>query len=138
MMKCPKCPAAKLNKGLSQEGVVLDYCPICLGIWFDAGEVAKHFAINQDIPPNPTQQQSDSTTIHTCPRCQGTLVEVPYTNGLDLLVDYCSSCAGIWFDNFETERLADWLTTQNNASLLQAVQQVRSTEASSTDKTSTN
>jgi Zn-finger nucleic acid-binding protein len=135
-MKCPKCPSAKLNKGLSQEGVVLDYCPICLGIWFDAGEVAKHFSIAQDIPPNATQQQADNTTLHTCPRCEGVLVEISYTTGLDLLVDYCSNCAGIWFDNFESEKLAEWLTTQNNPSLLQAVQQVRNSEPSKADSVS--
>jgi len=39
-MKCPRCAAVNLNL-MERQGVELDYCPECRGIWLDRGELEK-------------------------------------------------------------------------------------------------
>ena len=39
-MKCPACPDATLVM-TDRQGVEIDYCPACRGIWLDRGELDK-------------------------------------------------------------------------------------------------
>lgn len=39
-MKCPNCPDATLVM-TDRQGVEIDYCPTCRGIWLDRGELDK-------------------------------------------------------------------------------------------------
>lgn len=39
-MKCPTCPDAVLVMA-DRQGVEIDYCPTCRGIWLDRGELDK-------------------------------------------------------------------------------------------------
>ena len=39
-MKCPSCPDTTLVM-TDRQGVEIDYCPVCRGIWLDRGELDK-------------------------------------------------------------------------------------------------
>lgn len=39
-MKCPVCPDSTLSM-LDRQGVEIDYCPHCRGVWLDRGELEK-------------------------------------------------------------------------------------------------
>lgn len=39
-MKCPSCPETTLVM-TDRQGVEIDYCPACRGIWLDRGELDK-------------------------------------------------------------------------------------------------
>ncbi len=39
-MKCPTCPDTTLNI-TNRQGVEVDYCPDCRGVWLDRGELDK-------------------------------------------------------------------------------------------------
>ena len=39
-MKCPVCPDASLVM-TDRQGVEIDYCPTCRGVWLDRGELDK-------------------------------------------------------------------------------------------------
>ena len=39
-MKCPTCPDAALVM-TDRQGVEIDYCPACRGVWLDRGELDK-------------------------------------------------------------------------------------------------
>ncbi len=39
-MKCPRCPSTTLLLS-ERQGVEIDYCPDCRGIWLDRGELDK-------------------------------------------------------------------------------------------------
>ena len=43
-MKCPCCPDATLSM-MDRQGVEIDYCPSCRGIWLDRGELDKLLAL---------------------------------------------------------------------------------------------
>ena len=42
-MKCPRCETATLDER-DRDGVTIDVCTSCRGIWFDRGEVEKLIA----------------------------------------------------------------------------------------------
>ena len=39
-MKCPVCPESTLLMS-DRQGVEIDYCPNCRGVWLDRGELDK-------------------------------------------------------------------------------------------------
>lgn len=63
-MKCPTCPDATLVM-TDRQGVEIDYCPACRGIWLDRGELDKLLeragAMSAAQAPNPraAQRQPD-------------------------------------------------------------------------------
>jgi uncharacterized protein len=48
-MKCPTCPDAILLLS-DRQGVEIDYCPTCRGVWLDRGELDKLMAIGAAQP----------------------------------------------------------------------------------------
>lgn len=51
-MKCPKCPATVLLMS-DRQGVEIDYCPQCRGVWLDRGELDK--LIERSAAPEPVR-----------------------------------------------------------------------------------
>src|SRR5665647_1124113 len=54
-MKCPVCITAEL-KMTDRQGVEIDYCPDCRGIWLDRGELDK--IIERSYSQSPQTQQA--------------------------------------------------------------------------------
>lgn len=66
-MKCPSCPDTTLVMS-DRQGVEIDYCPACRGIWLDRGELDKLLdraaaaplaAAAAAAPPPRSRQQPD-------------------------------------------------------------------------------
>ena len=53
-MKCPVCNDANLVMS-ERQGVEIDYCPQCRGVWLDRGELDK--IIERSASPAPQQSQ---------------------------------------------------------------------------------
>ena len=47
---CPRCKKKTLSYFNTSEGVVLDFCEECSGIWFDKDELASYIELSSDIP----------------------------------------------------------------------------------------
>jgi len=58
-MKCPNCPDATLVM-TDRQGVEIDYCPTCRGIWLDRGELDKLLerAAAESAPPTAPVSRS--------------------------------------------------------------------------------
>lgn len=52
-MKCPHCPDAVLAM-VDRQGVEVDYCPQCRGVWLDRGELDKLLE-RAASPPAPSK-----------------------------------------------------------------------------------
>jgi Zn-finger nucleic acid-binding protein len=56
-----KCPTCNINLVMAdRQGVEIDYCPQCRGVWLDRGELDKiieRAATATAAPPPPPQQQ---------------------------------------------------------------------------------
>ncbi|NIM18161.1 MAG: hypothetical protein GTO45_39670 [Candidatus Aminicenantes bacterium] len=95
---CPKCKKPTLSNFNTSEGVVVDFCDQCFGIWFDKDELANYIELSKDIPEIKEMKEQARKTGLACPKCKGTLEELPFSSQTNILVDRCESCGGIFFD----------------------------------------
>ncbi|MDP8254239.1 MAG: zf-TFIIB domain-containing protein, partial [Candidatus Alcyoniella australis] len=103
---CPRCKDTALASTPAANGIIVDVCPRCHGIFLDYGEV-NYFVRPGEIDPyyqtgliEPHQSQL------RCPN-DGQMM---WEGGLlhkDLQVDECSHCRGLWFGNKELAKLQD-------------------------------
>ena len=57
-MKCPNCPDTTLVMA-DRQGVEIDYCPACRGIWLDRGELDKLLERSTEVAaPAPVPAQA--------------------------------------------------------------------------------
>lgn len=103
-MRCPACENRDLVEQMTDQGVLVDACEGCRGVWLERGEVFE--CSNQ---PAKLQRALDRATLsgerksRECPRCREELVGISFLED-DLWVDLCGTCRGIWFDEGELER----------------------------------
>ena len=89
-MQCLLCETEMLREVI--DGVEIDLCPECEGIWLDEGEFQKLTSL--DVNELDTTDGRDLK----CPKCTNTMTcEV-----IDLVeIDRCPECNGIWLDEGE-------------------------------------
>ncbi|MES1165612.1 MAG: zf-TFIIB domain-containing protein [Verrucomicrobiota bacterium] len=105
-LTCVKCTSV-LDRA-TFEGLDVDLCPRCGGLWLDRGEITRAARLPESEisrlrgllteasgpPPLP------SSHLVPCPACDGKLAEVVLGS---VHVDYCGSCHGIFLDRGELE-----------------------------------
>ncbi len=98
-MKCPVCAGNLQTRRVKNQGLDIDQCESCRGIWFDSNElksVLGHLASTHERIPKGARKRKDAE----CPRCQQPLLEHSYP-GTSVKVHSCATCAGVWLDNTE-------------------------------------
>src|SRR5262249_12526581 len=107
-MDCVKCEG-KLYP-VEVEGVVVDQCEACAGIWFDSGELARVLGMKSVAKAlsRGVGNKDDDGKRGRCPRCrgEGKLVQVASLTS-DIHIDTCSVCGGQWLDGGELAILRD-------------------------------
>jgi Zn-finger nucleic acid-binding protein len=116
--KCPICKINLLTELL--HNTEIDYCPKCLGSWFDEDELrlAKD---NKDeslkwVDVNLWEDKSKfkvSYGIRLCPSCRMPLYEIYYGDS-GVIVDICSVCRGVWLDRAEFKKIVDYLKKEES------------------------
>ncbi len=104
-MDCPKCRQDSLAEFGQVEGVEIDFCSRCKGIWFDAGELAFYVETAEDVPDMQAAIGAGRPSGLVCPRCSHELVETHYVPDEPLLIDVCPACQGIFLDKGEVPRI---------------------------------
>ena len=59
-MKCPVCKDVDLKEVMTRNGVLVDWCPKCEGIWLDKGELEKIQAFSEkweDVKDEPNREK---------------------------------------------------------------------------------
>jgi Zn-finger nucleic acid-binding protein len=88
------------------EGVEVDRCLRCKGVWLDAGELDQIGRLEGTAPGRLTEAaealQGDRAGERRCPRCGKPLREVRVEG---VVIDRCPAGQGLWFDAGELERL---------------------------------
>ena len=72
-MKCPTCPDTSLVMS-DRQGVEIDYCPQCRGVWLDRGELDK--LIDRAAAPSPTPVPTPDR--YAAPRSKPDFVDSDY------------------------------------------------------------
>jgi Zn-finger nucleic acid-binding protein len=57
-MKCPSCASIDLTL-TDRQGIEIDFCPKCRGIWLDRGELDKIVARSSKAPPDDDEEFRD-------------------------------------------------------------------------------
>lgn len=57
-MPCPRCGVGLLMT--DRQGIEIDYCPKCRGVWLDRGELDKIIEKNAHTAPDPAQQHRET------------------------------------------------------------------------------
>jgi Zn-finger nucleic acid-binding protein len=114
-----KCPLCKIEMGKKTGGgVEVDACNKCKGIWFEKDELrkAKDSAdkdinwMDFEIWKHKDKFKADPRKL-ACPKCNLTLVAINYGH-TNIEIDYCPTCAGIWLDRGEFEKIIESLTEE--------------------------
>jgi Zn-finger nucleic acid-binding protein len=100
-MKCPKCKNVEMVAH-THEGVEVDRCTGCGGVWLDPGEITA--VLNQQL--GPLIEQGEVTELGedprlsrrpaTCARCG--VAMMPMTGLADVTFDYCAGCRSMFLD----------------------------------------
>ena len=56
-MKCPSCPDTTLSLS-DRQGIEIDYCPQCRGVWLDRGELDKLIERAAGPAPSPAARNA--------------------------------------------------------------------------------
>lgn len=81
-MKCPICAEIEL-KIAERDGVEIDYCPKCQGVWLDKGELDKIIVRSEGLIPSKFQPQSLQQQRNHNQRQFGKLHRDGHVNGLN-------------------------------------------------------
>jgi Zn-finger nucleic acid-binding protein len=84
------------------QGLALDHCPSCKGLWFDAGELGQHLAHSNAILDEQALEPEGATPF-PCPRCDGARLAQVRIGGT--VLDACPRCRGIFVDLGEIHEL---------------------------------
>ena len=108
-MLCPKCKCDM--ETLEYEGVEVDRCENCKGIWFDVGEShslrARNAAAAIDTGDPVKGKQTNEIDRYRCPRCGGGMMRMVDPQRAHIQYEECTSCKGSFFDAGEFADVAE-------------------------------
>lgn len=108
-MRCPKCRADMVQ--VVHEGVEIDRCERCAGIWFDDGELEllRHTEGAAALDTGAASQGRRLNTFdeYPCPRCGGEMKKQTDERQSHIWFETCSDCGGSFFDAGEFRDLTE-------------------------------
>src|SRR3989344_9311050 len=121
-MVCPN-GHLKLEKALFHN-VDVDYCPICLGIWFDKDEL-EYARDDEDEQLNwidfdvwrHKEKFEAKLSDKWCPVCRIPFVKLAYDDA-KVKIDFCKKCQGIWLDRGEFKQIMVYLKNKADYEIL--------------------
>lgn len=99
-MKCPVCQVPTYV--VEYDGIELDLCPDCHGLWFDSGELE---LLLEDEQGAPLTAAETTEAVRPCPICRQKMSKVNIGPSGRVLIDSCPAGCGIWFDSNELQDL---------------------------------
>jgi Zn-finger nucleic acid-binding protein len=88
-----------------EEAVTIDVCERCRGVWLDEAELEGLCPSVSHLPSRRMEVAllgARGAGIARCPRCNAAPIEFAV---VDLLIDFCDTCGGVWLDGAEVDEL---------------------------------
>lgn len=110
-MQCPKCKA-KMTM-LDIDGIEVDRCGLCGGMWFDLGEEralkesTSEEAGRFDIGSPSLGERHNAIRDYDCPKCKAKMVKLSHHEQRHIEYERCATCGGVYLDAGEFEDLRD-------------------------------
>lgn len=97
-MECPSC-RKPLEQKSYRDGITVDECLWCRGVWFDPGELETY---REALPSLRVEEGAQSLTFEptsqdkerSCPRCQHNALVKGRINSIEL--EKCRDCRGVF------------------------------------------
>ena len=109
-MDCPVCKESAMIT-LELNGVEIDYCTQCEGIWLDAGELEQLLGEAKKSKELINSFKIDSNNdeeARKCPICDKKMQKIIIgSSGPKLLIDKCGKGDGLWFDKGELHDIVE-------------------------------
>lgn len=119
-MQCPKCNAAMSE--VEVEGITVDRCDGCGGLWFDLREheYLKEIKDSEKIDSGSRGrgEAMDAVRDIECPRCSTLMVKLGFPDQPEIQYEQCATCGGAFLDagefsdykeNTVSERIGRWV-----------------------------
>lgn len=107
-MRCPKCRSDM--EQVEYEGVEVDRCSVCNGVWFDEGEMDQLSSSDaaKAIDTGSARQGRHLNVLdeYRCPRCGGEMLKKTDPDQTHIWYETCGDCHGSFFDAGEFRDLA--------------------------------
>ena len=107
-MKCPKCQGDM--ETVSHQGVEVDRCGRCEGLWFDAAERDTLLRIEgaEVVDSGSALKTAGNLLLNIqCPRCAVRMTHMVDDKQIHIHFEQCPSCGGQFFDAGEFRDLKD-------------------------------
>lgn len=122
-MNCPNNHKEPMQQALFHN-VEVDYCPECLGVWFERDELKwaknekdKEFNwLDFDIWRDKGRFKVAKTN-RVCPACRVLFVQVQYDDS-KVKIDFCKRCWGMWLDRGEFKQIINYLVRKHDYEIL--------------------
>ena len=110
-MKCPNDNAELVSS--KRDGVVMDICPTCNGMWLTRQELAQLEDKVFDFGDNEkgSLMLGSSPTTSPCPQCAQPMKSFQYRL-YDLEMDFCEAGHGYWLTADEDQRVLELMTKE--------------------------
>lgn len=127
-MQCCKCNTEMAKKAF--EGILVDCCPTCEGIWLDGGELSMlqhheeksieelHMEAREEAAED---RQRLVTAMDLCPACQKSPLEEQMLARVEL--DICPSCGGMYFDWGELTKVLEATESRGFMALIDSIRE---------------
>ena len=104
-MKCPRCDGELIPE--AYEGIEVDRCISCRGMWLDYGELEEleDKAFDPDKIKGSLMFRSFRGDL-LCPKCQRPMEFLNY-RAYNLELDFCDQEHGVWLDAGEEKRILE-------------------------------
>ncbi|MFC0678003.1 zf-TFIIB domain-containing protein [Lysobacter korlensis] len=97
-MKCPKCDSQM--KSLVHQGVEVDRCSGCAGLWFDTfeHEELRELSGSEKIDSPAKRKSANQLGPGVCPKDQQPLFRMLVAGQPHIAIESCGLCHGVFFD----------------------------------------
>lgn len=125
---CPDCGALLVAR--LHEGITLDVCPSCAGVWFEQGELkaliqqdpSSLLQLEEKVQPKEVRPLGSPPAARQCPNCADPMVRYRYLGVSSVELDACPRCKGIWVDDGELARMLQALQEAEGEADREAIQ----------------
>lgn len=114
-MKCPRCQSTNFVQN-KYEGVNVDTCQGCFGVWLDEGELLEIVSVKQKKISTDLVKEVVSNSFYgipesekenklLCAHCNNEMKPINYDISSGVIIDRCNHGHGIWLDKHELEKV---------------------------------
>ncbi len=115
-LSCPRCAKKPPMRGVVLQGIRVDACFACHGMWFETGALEHAVQAESTKPPEPARRRGGGSPVSgatsapedvkylECPRCKGGMARQPLARKPLVIADRCGA-HGTWLDGGEFDQL---------------------------------